>query len=192
MSRADGRQRTRDRRVVTIVVAVVVTLGGGGLVQAHGGSRGLEGPAVQSMREPRDHERLAAAVRAYLRRRGAPTATRTARALVDLDGDRRRDGVVLLVSTYFCGSGGCTLAVFANTRAGYRFVSRSTLVSAPVRVSAASTHGWRTLIVRVGGGGVPSADRILSFDGSRYPLNASLQPRATRSAISSSRVLIRA
>jgi putative lipoprotein len=172
----------RDRRVVAVVVAL-----------ACGASSASLGAAAHAVREPeRDRDRLAAALAAYLKREGAPAATRTARALVDLDGDGRRDGVVLLMSTYFCGTGGCTLAVFANTRAGYRFVSRSTLVSSPVRVSTASSHGWRKLIVRVRGGGGPAADRSLSFDGKRYPLNASLQPRATRSAISRSRVLIRA
>jgi putative lipoprotein len=190
MSRADGRKRMGGRSAVTVVF-VVVALGASGFVQA-GSARPSDGPTALSMREPGSkRNRLAAAVRTYLKRRGAPANTRTARALVDLDGDGRRDGVVLLFSDHFCGTGGCTLAVFANTRAGYGFVSRSTLVSRPVRVSTASTHGWRKLIVRVRGGGGPSADRVLSFDGNRYPLNASLQPRATRAAISSSRVLIR-
>lgn len=96
-------------------------------------------------------------------------------ALVDLNGDGLKDALVLLQGPFWCGSGGCTMLVFQSTKAGFQFISRSSLIRGPVLVSETKTRGWRDLMVQVSGGGAPSKWVALKFDGKKYPLNPSTQ-----------------
>jgi putative lipoprotein len=117
------------------------------------------------------------ALLAYLAKTGdeAKTIEPHQTALVDLNGDGREDALILLQSPYWCGSGGCTMLVFKGTKSGFQFVSRSTLIRAPVLVSNSKTRGWRDLVVEVSGGGAPLKRVALKFDGRKYPLNPSTQ-----------------
>jgi len=107
-------------------------------------------------------------------------------ALVELTGDDQPDAVVLLEGTEWCGSGGCTMLVFRGTAGGFIFVSRSTITYEPIRVLPEKTRGWNTLIVYSKGKG----DVLMRFDGTRYPLNPSLQPKATPAQIAKARTLL--
>jgi hypothetical protein len=94
----------------------------------------------------------------------------------DLNGDRLQDAIVIMSSSYWCGTGGCTMFVFEGRDQAFSLVSRSTLVRPPLTVSKTKTNGWQDLILEVSGGGMPSKTVALKFDGKQYPLNPSDQP----------------
>src|SRR5216683_5061459 len=125
--------------------------------------------------EAQDTLRLFAAVKNYVEQRGDHATPVFRHAFTDLDGDGHPDAVVLLSSPSWCGSGGCTMIVFRGTKGGFTPVSSSTITYEPIRVSTEKKSGWRTLIVYSKGKG----DVLMRFDGKRYPLNPSMQPRAT-------------
>ncbi len=124
--------------------------------------------------EPPD---LSRAILAYLAQQGdAAYLDPHQTARIDLNGDSREDALVLLENPYFCGTGGCTLLVFKDTKRGFQFVSRSTLIRPPIMVSETKTNGWRDLVVQVGGGGAAPKKVALKFSGRRYPANPSTLP----------------
>ena len=106
-------------------------------------------------------------------------------ALVDLDGDGQPDAVVLLRGPMWCGSGGCTMLVFRGTANGFQLVSKSTITGEPIEVLPGVTLGWRTLIVNTGGIGPV----VMQFNGTQYPGNPSMQPKATPEQIKSGQPL---
>jgi hypothetical protein len=105
----------------------------------------------------------------------------------DLDGDGRLDAVVLLSSSDWCGSGGCSMLVFRGMEDGFTFVSSSTVTSEPIRVSTERTFGWKTLIVYSKGKG----DVVMRFDGTRYPLNPSTQQKASAAQVSTAETVMK-
>jgi hypothetical protein len=98
--------------------------------------------------------------------------------LVDLNSDGLLDSVVLALGSGYCGSGGCTLAIFKGTAAGFEAVSDSTLTREPIYVLPEVRSGWHTLSVLVSGGGAEPGQALLRFDGKKYPRNPSTQQRA--------------
>lgn len=107
-------------------------------------------------------------------------------ALADLDGDGKPDAIVLLKGSAWCGSGGCTLLVFKGTKDDYKFISKSTIASEPIRVSLETRHGWKTLIVHTGGIG----DVVMRFNGQKYPFNPSVQPKATKAQVRAAEIVL--
>jgi hypothetical protein len=106
-------------------------------------------------------------------------------ALIDLNNDGIPDALVLLTAQDYCGSGGCTLEIYRGTGEGFEFLSGSALTSEPIRVSAETAGGWKTLIVSTRGN-----DRaLLRFDGRRYPLNPSMQQRASDEQVQASTIV---
>jgi hypothetical protein len=99
-------------------------------------------------------------------------------AAVDLDGDGRAERLAYVAGPLVCGTGGCTLMVFAREAHGWRLVSRMSVTRPPVRLAPRRTNGWRNLVVRVAGGGMPATDVELAFDGRSYPANPTTVPRA--------------
>lgn len=106
--------------------------------------------------------------------------------LVDLNSDGLDDAVVLLNGPEWCGSGGCNMLVFRGTARGFSFLSSSTITVAPILVCSEAPHGWRTLIVSSNGVG----EVLMRFNGSRYPLNPSRQPKATPAQVRAARAII--
>ena len=129
---------------------------------------------------------LIEAVQAYVEKKGNHERPQFRYALTDLDGDSRADAIVLLLGGNWCGSGGCNMLVCRAATDGFTFVSASTIVNEPIRVSPAKSHGWRTLIVVSKGKG----DVLMRFGGARYPLNPSIQPNATPAEVSAARVVV--
>jgi uncharacterized protein len=110
---------------------------------------------------------------------------------VDLNGDGKPEIVVYLISPMVCGTGGCNLFVFTPHGSGYRPVGNTTVTRTPIRASPARSAGWRHLIVHVAGGGGPTGDFELSFNGRRYPGNPSVSgPHVKPAALEGSEVLI--
>jgi len=101
---------------------------------------------------------------------------RYALKLVDLNADGRREALILLSGSSWCGTGGCRLLILTPTRGGWRFVTKTTITRAPVRLLPSRHHGWKDLVVRVGGGGLETGNALLRFDGHRYPSNPSMVP----------------
>ena len=109
--------------------------------------------------------------------------------LIDLNGDGLRDAIVLALGSVYCGSGGCTLAIFKGTPKGFEAVSDSTISREPIYVLSEVKSGWRTLSVLVSGGGAAPEQALLRFDGEKYPRNPSMQPRATEGDMKSAQQL---
>ncbi len=110
-------------------------------------------------------------------------------ALVDLNGDGIPDAVVLMTDRDSCGSGGCAMRVLKGTKSGFSYVSGSTITREPIYVLQERNLNWSALSVRVAGGGAEPGQAILRFDGKRYPLNPSIQPKATPAQIAAAKLL---
>jgi uncharacterized protein len=90
-----------------------------------------------------------------------------------------------------CGTGGCPTLVFTPEGERHRPVASISVTRPPIRAAEASTNGWRDLIVHIAGGGGPSADVALLFDGRAYPENPTLSgPRIKAAELAGSRTLI--
>lgn len=103
----------------------------------------------------------------------------------DLNSNGRAKALVLFTGPEWCSPQGCTLAVFEPSEVGYRPISQTIGVKAPVAVGAGSNAGWRDLIVKTG------ANKIvrLQFTGGGYPVNAAIEPDASAD-VAQSEVLI--
>ena len=119
---------------------------------------------------------LSEAVRAYSRDATAPAFEY---ALVDLNDDGILDAVVLLTGPEWCGSGGCSMLILRGYGGGFTIVSRSTISNQPIKLSRERQHGWHTLLVLVKGGAIEPGFVVMPFNGRKYPLNPSVQTRAT-------------
>ena len=67
------------------------------------------------------------------------------------------------------------MAVFQKFTHGFRPISRTVRVKAPVDVSSNATNAYRDLLVQTGGGPAPERRVRLQFTGSEYSRNAMLQ-----------------
>ena len=79
------------------------------------------------------------------------------------------------------------MLVFRAAANGFTLVSASTIANQPIRVSPQKSHGWKTLIVFAKGRG----DVLMRFNGLRYPLNPSVQPKATAAQASAAQVVMK-
>jgi hypothetical protein len=86
----------------------------------------------------------------------------------DLNDDDKKEILVGLTGPYFCGSGGCTQYILDNQGA---VISRFTVANYPVVIDTDKSSGWKNLFIKSGG-----KNRIVKFDGKKYPSNPSLQP----------------
>lgn len=91
---------------------------------------------------------------------------------VDLNGDGTREAVVLFSGKDWCTNTGCSMAVFQLFQHGFRPISRSVRVKAPVEVTTDVTNGYRDFLVQTGGGPAPKRRVRLKFSGSGYTRNA--------------------
>jgi hypothetical protein len=95
----------------------------------------------------------------------------------DLDGDGSAETVALIAGPMVCGTGGCSVMIFAGDAvSGYVQIGRLSVVQGPIWVSPRSSHGWRNLVVGIGGGGSPAGRAELMHDGSGYPANPTVPP----------------
>lgn len=83
--------------------------------------------------------------------RSADVIVRT--ALVDLDGDRDDDGLVLFAGPWFCSTAGCELRVYENTGGAFTPIGDGQVVmlTGEARVDPTDVDGWRSLYVEVDG-----------------------------------------
>jgi hypothetical protein len=102
--------------------------------------------------------------------------TRYAVGWKDLNGDGRPEAIVYLTGRGWCGSGGCTLLVLERSGEGFSVRARTTITRAPIAVLPSASHGWRDLVVGVGGVGARPGQAVLPFRGDRYAGNPTLPP----------------
>lgn len=79
--------------------------------------------------------------------------TRYVASWVDLNGDRRPEVLVYMISSNWCGTGGCTLYIFTPEQGGWYQHGSLVGVHGPVTVLNTRRNGWRDLAYRVSGGG---------------------------------------
>ncbi|MGE5626337.1 MAG: hypothetical protein ACM3ZT_12405, partial [Bacillota bacterium] len=84
-----------------------------------------------------------------------------------LDGDGIQDAVVYFTNRESCGTGGCAMRIMRGTKDGFVYVSGTLRVFLPIKVLTSTSHGWKSLAIRLRSG----SDGILNFDGKRYPLS---------------------
>ena len=70
------------------------------------------------------------------------------------------------MSSYFCGTGGCTFLLLDRYA---EIITKFTVMDAPIYVSKAKTNGWRNLMIKSEG-----KFKKLVFDGKSYPSNPSV------------------
>ncbi|QIK96436.1 hypothetical protein G7076_08265 [Sphingomonas sp. HDW15A] len=97
--------------------------------------------------------------------------SRFAIAFSDLNDDHRQEAIVHLAGREHCGSGGCTTLVMTYTTEGWVRVGRLTVSRLPIYRLPGHHGGWYDLGVSVGGGGMMSGVRAVSFSKGRYASN---------------------
>jgi hypothetical protein len=103
--------------------------------------------------------------------------TRYFDALIDLDGDGKKEAIVYLVGRTRCGSGGCPTLVLVRTGVSWKILKYITITRPPIRVLSSTSHGWHDISVLVSGGGILDPyEAELRFDGKGYPGNPSVPP----------------
>ncbi|QGW66563.1 hypothetical protein GOY17_17675 [Lysobacter soli] len=94
-------------------------------------------------------------------------------AMADLDGDGKKDLLMLLDDQNWCQADGCTLLVFHGGKDGYKLVGQSVSVRAPIAIGARTSRGWHDLLVNVGSGD-EAGTVALEFDGTAYPADPTM------------------
>lgn len=133
---------------------------------------------VNEFKDPED-AMIDVAVQAYLKANKGPLYSHYDYTRVDLDGDGRRDALVMFSGphSYWCDMNGCSLAVFKATNDGFTMVSESFPVRGPLYVAESKTEGWKNLIIHVSGQEYASAKNVaMQFDGITYPRNPFFLP----------------
>ena len=85
---------------------------------------------------------------------------------IDLNEDGKEEYFVRFMSSYFCGTGGCTFLLLDRYA---EIITKFTVMDAPIYVSKAKTNGWRNLMIKSEG-----KFKELVFDGKSYPSNPSV------------------
>jgi len=86
----------------------------------------------------------------------------------DLNDDGKKEIFVGLNGSYFCGSGGCTQYLLDDKG---KIITIFTVSDYPVVIDTKKTNGWKDLFIHSGG-----KDRIVKFNGQKYPSNPSTLP----------------
>jgi len=140
-------------------------------------------PFPEAASDP-SNEILIAAIKDFLADSGAPISSRYEFSRVDLDGDNRRDALILFKNPYgyWCDMHGCTMLVMKAQDDHFELVNAIQPIRTPLYVSEIETNGWKDLIIRVSGRWDQSRDVAMQYDGRKYPSNPSALPPYLRFA----------
>jgi len=132
---------------------------------------------MPKFQEPNDAA-LHEAMQRYLKAQNAPAQSMYDIARVDLNGDKRRDGLALmkLPHHYWCDWAGCPLLVFKAGATDFTFQSSTQNVRGPIFISRETSQNWRKIIVRASGSNTPDRNVSLDFNGRAYTKNALSAP----------------
>lgn len=127
--------------------------------------------------DPKD-EKLVEAVTNFIRLQNAPPNSAYDYVRVDLNGDGRRDGIVLfkLPHTHWCGWDGCGMVIFRANDTAFTPLSTISNVRGPIYVSTTGNQGWRDIIIRTSGTNIPDKNIVMKFNGAGYPQSPLLAP----------------
>jgi hypothetical protein len=112
----------------------------------------------------------------YFEHGGGHVKPRYFSAVADLNADGNDEILVYFVSPGHCGSGGCRLYILEPQRNRLRLLSEITISRPPIIVMPNTHHGWRSIAVRVAGGGETGHFSELVFDGRGYSTNPTIPP----------------
>lgn len=160
---------SRMRLLTAIALCLLLSACGGGSKNT-----GTLLPEHGQVKEPTD-EQLTIAIQRYVADKGAPPASRFKFVRNDLNGDRRRDAVVLMNAPYgyWCGENGCEMLVFKASENDFTLVNAIKPVRPPVYISANMNNGWKDLVTRVSGREDKAKDVILKYRDGHYPSDPS-------------------
>ena len=101
----------------------------------------------------------------------------------DLDGDGKDEALIYLIDPLTCGTGGCSLFLFADDGQGsWQLVDKVAVSRTPVYRLQTSSNGWADLGITVGGGGGKSMLVKLSREADGYPDNPTVPPATEASS----------
>ena len=89
---------------------------------------------------------------------------------IDLNNDGNEEIFVRFMSSYFCGSGGCTFLLLDKYG---EVITKFTVTRAPIFVESTKVNGWSVLLVKDAG-----ILKELTFENGSYPSNPSVLPKA--------------
>ncbi|MEM8743934.1 MAG: hypothetical protein AAGF14_04790 [Pseudomonadota bacterium] len=110
---------------------------------------------------------------------------------VDLNGDGVREAMVLFQGKDWCTRTGCSMAIFQTFDHGFRPISRTVRVKAPVEIADTATNGYRDLLVQTGGGPAPERRVRLRFTGEQYSRNAMQEQEVPLGSVVRTEIAIR-
>lgn len=87
----------------------------------------------------------------------------------DLNGDGQTELLVWVPTPNYGGTSGYPLLIFGRLQRRLQLVSRIEQAWTPLILLRTSTHGWRDLVMQVGGGGEPMRRVRFHYDGANYP-----------------------
>jgi hypothetical protein len=105
--------------------------------------------------------------------------TRYVAGWADLNGDGRPEALVYMMSGNVCGSGGCTLYIYAPEQNSFYQHGSLSVTNLPVRALNSRTRGWRDLSVAVAGGGTRARTVLVPHGRITYPDNPTVPPART-------------
>ena len=125
-----------------------------------------------------------AAVAEFLKDTGAPAFSSYQIERYDLDGDQRREALVLFSTPYgyWCDMHGCTMLVLKASDNDFTLVNAIQPLREPLYVSNIETQGWKTMVARISGRWNETKEVALQFNGEQYPANPTALPPYTRFA----------
>lgn len=85
---------------------------------------------------------------------------------VDLNNDGKQELFINFITSYFCGSGGCTLLLLDND---WKTITRFTVTSTPIMIEPNKEQKWAVLMVKDNG-----VWKDLLYKNGKYPGNPSL------------------
>lgn len=95
----------------------------------------------------------------------------------DLNGDGAPEAIVHMLSSKWCGSGGCSTLILTPKDGSWVMITKIRLTRPPIYVLSDVSEGWHSIGVWVQGGGIqPGYEVRLRFDGKTYPINPSVSP----------------
>lgn len=99
--------------------------------------------------------------------------------------------IVYLMSSQFCGSGGCSLLFLDTSGEDLTEFGSTSLVNLPVTYKGKSNNGFPKFGVTVRGGGIMKPlESILSFNGKKYPGSAYSKSAQKVTSIDKNSILI--
>lgn len=89
---------------------------------------------------------------------------------IDLNADGQEEIFVRFMSSYFCGTGGCTFLLLDKYG---EIITKFSVTRAPIFAEPTKENGWALLLVKDAG-----VFKELKYNGGKYPSNPSVLPKA--------------